>query len=320
LVSMDGVETVNVRLIGTAAETVELNAADWSGVAVLSNASSLSATTLEVSGVESAANITLYGNTDVSIGYASTTTANALGTIVDAGTFAGATDIFASATANATAHLDFDLENTGLVSGIAVTISGTNNYVRLEGGSNAEAYTVNGAGNATLVTDDLVVSFNAAAAAGNVDVTFQGASEVVAVGGAGNDAFRFGTTLTNSDSVDGGAGTDTIRATLGVFSRTLATTNVEAAVLTFADDAGGTVNATGSQAITSYTLAAGSAGADANVAGVVSGATISLTVAANNLDDVTIGYASGATTGTINLGSATGAVAIDQMNVTGLLR
>ena len=106
LVSMDSVENVNVRLLSAA--TTELNAADWSGVAVLSYASSLSATTLEVSGLESTTNVTLYGNTDVSIQYAATTTRNAVATLLDAGTFAGATDIFASVTCPSLPYLVFD--------------------------------------------------------------------------------------------------------------------------------------------------------------------------------------------------------------------
>ncbi len=311
LVSLDSVENVNVRLLTAA--TTELNAADWSGVAVLSNASSLSATTLEVSGLESTTNVTLYGNTDVSIQYAATTTGNAVGTIVNAGTFAGATDIFASATANATAHLDFDLENTGLVSGIAVAISGTNNYARLEGGSNAEAYTVNGEGNATLVTDDLVVAFNAAAASGNVDITLQGASDAVVTGGAGNDVLRLGTTFSNGDSFDGGAGTDTIRATVSAFNRNLNTSNVESAVLTFSESAGGDVNASGST-VTSFTFAASTADNAASVSQIANGATITLND--DSIGAVTLDYASGATTTTLNIGSPSGTVGIGTLTIT----
>jgi len=313
LVSIDGVETVNVRLIGTAAETVELNAADWSGVAVLSNASSLSATTLEVSGVESTTNITLNGNTDVSVQYASTTTANAVGTIADAGTFAGATDIFASATANATAHLDFDLENAGLVSGIAVTLNGTNNYARLEGGANAEAYTINGAANATLITDDAVVSFDASGASGNIDVTLEGASSAVVKGGAGNDTLRLGTTFSNSDSFDGGAGTDTIRATVAGFDTDLRTTNVENAVLTYTESAGGAVNASAST-VTNFTFAAGTAGNAAAVLEIGNAATIILND--DSLGDVTLDYASGASTTTLNIGSVSGTVGIGALAIT----
>jgi S-layer protein len=298
LVSIAGVENVNVRLIGTAAETVELNAADWSGVAVLSNASSLSATTLEVSGVADTTNVTLYGNTDVSIQYASTTTANAVGTLVGAGTFAGATNIWVSATAAATAHLDFDLENAGLVSGIAVTLSG-NNFARLEGGANAEVYTITGVGSAALVTDDTITSFDASGASANIDVTFEGTSEVVAKGGAGNDTFRFGTTISNSDSVDGGAGTNTVYVTEGAFNRNLNTTNVQTAVVTFTDS--GTLNASAST-VSTFNVSAGSAGVAASISQIQTGAVINLTNDA--LGDVTLDYASGAASTTINVGTA----------------
>jgi len=312
LVSIDGVETINVRLVGTAAETVELNGADWSGVAVLSNASSLAATTLEVSGIESSTNVTLYGNTDVSVQYASTVTANAAGTLVDAGTFAGATNIWVSATANATAHLDFDLENAGLVSGIAVTLSG-NNFARLEGGANAEVYTIVGAGSAVLVTDDTITSFDASAASANIDVTFEGASDVVAVGGAGNDTFRFGTTISNSDSVNGGAGTNTVYVTQGAFNRELHATNIQSATISFTDS--GNLNVSGST-ISTFNFSAAAA-SDASVSQIANAATINLTQ--NNLAAVTLDYVTGASTTTINLGSAASSsadVALTTLTVT----
>lgn len=297
LVSIDGVENVNVRLVGTAAETVELNAADWSGVAVLSNASSLSATTLEVSGVESTTNVTLYGNTDVSIQYAATTTGNAVATLVDAGTFAGATNIWASATANATANLDLDLADGGLVSGIAVTLSG-NNYARLEGGANADVYTITGVGSAALVTDDTITSFDASGAAANIDVTFQGVSDVVVKGGAGNDTFRFGSTYSNADSVDGGAGTNSIALEQGSFNRNLNTTNVQSATITFKDS--GTLSASAST-VSTFNVSAGSAGVAASIADIRSDATVNLTN--DNLGAVTLDYVSGAASTTINVGS-----------------
>lgn len=313
LIQVQGVENINVRLLNTATTDVSMNAADWSGVAILSDASSQANTTLTVSGLASDVNVTLHGNTDISVGYATTTTSNAVATLVSAGTFAGATDIFASATANATANLDLDLADGGLVSGIAVTISGSANYARLEAGSNADAYTITGSGNATLVTDDTITTFNASGAFGNIDASFSGASDLVVTGGAGDDTFRFGTTFTNNDSVNGGSGTDTVYATIAGFNRNLNTTAVESAVLTFSEAAGGDVNASAST-VTGITFAAGTAGNAASVSQIGSGATV--TLSDDDLGNVTLDYASGVSSTVLDLGSASGTVTIGTLAIT----
>ena len=55
-------------------------------------------------------------------------------------------------------------------------------------------------------------SVDASANTGGVALTF-GAADVTVTGGAGNDKFNFGTTLTAADKVDGGAGVNTISVT-----------------------------------------------------------------------------------------------------------
>jgi len=150
-----------------------------------------------------------------------------------------------SASAAATANIDLDLNNSGLLAAVAIEVQGSVNIARIEAGSNVLTYTVTGTGNASLVTDDTITSFDGSAAQGNLDITFQGASDVVAKGGAGNDTFRFGTTISNNDSVDGGAGTNSVLATIGGFNRSLNTTNVQSTTLTFNDDNGGQGNSRG---------------------------------------------------------------------------
>jgi hypothetical protein len=310
--SINGVEVVNIRQLGTAANALVMNAVNWSGVASLSNASSLAATTLTVTGVEVATNIRLEGNTDINVAFRNSTTAGPVGiTLVGAGSADGASTL-ASATANGTAHIDLDQPDTGLISGVAVTLSGTN-LARLEAGSNVLSYTINGSGNSILVTDDTITSFNAASAQGDLDVTFSGVSEVTVVGGAGNDTFRLGTGLSNSDSVNGGSGTDTVHVTIGGFNRNLVTSNVESAVVTFSEAVGGTLNASAST-VSNFTLAAGTAGNAASLEAVGGGATI--TLSDDDLGDVTLDYASGAVSTTLNLGSASGAVALGTLSIT----
>jgi len=316
VVSIDGVETINVRsLVGTATDVTELDAADWNGVTTLTNASSTAGSELQVSGLSITTNVKLIGNADISIEFSNSTTANAAATLVDGGTFTGVSDYNASAVvANATAHLNLDAAPAGRVSAITVDLAG-NNLVNIEAGANVEVYTLRGSGSAVLSTDDTLTTVDASGFAGNLDITLNGASNVTVTGGGGNDTFRFGTTLSNGDTVNGGAGTDTIRGTVGALGRTLNTTAVEIATLTFTDDAGGTVDVTAGS-IASINILAGSAGADANIAGVANGATIYATTASDDFDDITVGAQSGASVA-IELGSAGGAGTIDALFVSG---
>lgn len=316
LVTVNGVESINVRVLATAyasaGDQVSMNAADWTGVTTLSNVSSLAGTQLDVSGLADDTTIVLNGNTDINVAFNNTATgATANAVLVNAGSAGTATTI-GSASATNTANFDFDLADTGFVTNVNLEVRGTLNLARVEAGSNAATYTVTGTGNAALITNDTITSFNAAAAQGNIDATFEGASEVVAVGGAGNDVFRFGSTYTNSDSVDGGAGTDTVVATIGAFNRNLNTTNVEAATLAFTVDGGAAFNASASTVAT-YSLVAGVASADASISSIVNAAIVN--VASDGLDDVTIDSVSGASTLTLNLGSATGQVGIEALTI-----
>jgi len=314
VVSLDGVEIVNVRsLVATGTDVTELDASDWDGVTKLTNASSIAGSELQVSGLSISTNVNLIGNTDISIEFSNTTTANAAATLVGAGTFAGVTTYgVTGVTSNATAHLNLDAGGAGRVSAIAVELSG-NNLANIEAGANVEVYTITGNGSAVLFTDDTLISVDASGYAGSLDITLNGASDVVAKGGAGNDTFRFGETYTNADSFDGGAGTDSIAATIGAFNRNLNTTNVEAATLTFSEAAGGDVNASAST-ITSYTFAAGTAGNAASVSQVADGSTITLND--DDLGDVTLDYASGALTSVLNIGSVSGTVAVGTLAIT----
>ncbi len=316
LVTVNGVENINIRMLGTAyasaGDQVSMNAADWTGVTTLSNASSLAGTQLDVSGLADDTTIVLNGNTDINVAYNNTATgATANAVLVNAGSAGTATTI-GSASATNTANFDFDQADAGFVTNVNLEVRGTLNLARIEAGSNVSTYTVTGTGNAALITNDTITSFNAAAAQGNIDATFEGASEVAAVGGAGNDVFRFGTTYTNSDSVNGGAGTDTVAVTIGAFNRTLNTTDVETATVAFTVDGGATLNGSASTVAT-YNLVAGVASADASIATIANAATVN--VASDGLDDVTIDAASGASTLTLNLGSATGQVGIETLTI-----
>jgi hypothetical protein len=300
LVSLISVETVNVRtLVTTATDVTELNAADWTGVSVLSNASSLAASELQVSGLALTTQVVVHGNTDITVEYANTATGNASVGASGAGSFAGVTTYGSTAvTAAATAHLDLDPNAGGLISGVTIALSG-NNLLNVNAGVTADSYTITGGGSAVMFTDDRLATADASAFTGNLDLQLDGASDVVVKGGAGNDTLRLGTTLSNNDSFDGGAGTDTIRATVAGFNRNLNTTNVESAVITFTG--AGELNASAST-ITTYSVSAGAVGVSAAITQIAGGATIALTN--DDLGGVTLDFASGAASTTINVGTA----------------
>lgn len=316
LVQLVNVENVNARLLGTAATAVTINANDWTGVTTLSNASSLATSLLQVSGLATTTKVSLMGDTDINVGFINTTTATDAVSVAltSAGTFGtSSVHTLAGTGGLSTAELDLDLANAGLLTKVNVEVNGGANLARLEAGSNVTTYTLTGAGSAVLVTDDTITSFNAAALTGGVDVSFSGASDVVAVGGAGNDTFRFGTTYSNGDSIDGGAGADTVALTVAGFNRNLNTTNVESATVTFSEAAGGTLNASAST-IAAFTLAAGTAGNAASVSQIANNATITLTD--DDIGGLTLDYATGAATTTINIGSASGTVAVSTATIT----
>ncbi len=315
LVSVQGVENVNVRLLSTAAEAVTLNAADWSGVATLTNASSLADTVLRVSGLSIATNVTLIGETTIEVGYANLTSGTETATVTFTGAGSASADkSYADAVSAGTiAAIDVDRNDSGLLDTLNLTLNGKN-HASIEGGAELRTLNISGTGNGFLGSDDLLTAINATGAAGNLDITLSGASDVVVKGGAGNDTLRLGTTISNNDSFDGGAGTDTIAYTQGAFGRNLNTTNVETASITFAAADTGAVNASGST-VTTFNVLAGAASADATINSIADAATVNLTVTAAGLDTVTLDAVSGAQTITINVGTAGGAGGVDGLVV-----
>jgi len=251
IVGLRSIETVNARLLGTAATAVTLNATDWVGVTTLTNASSLADSILQVSGLATTTKVVLNGNTDINVGYSNTTTAsNAVSIFLNGAGDFGATGAHTLAgTGMNTANIDLDLANAGLISSVNVEIQGGANVARLEGGSSVTAYTLTGSGSAVLVTDDLISSFDASAMQGGVDITFEGASTVAVKGGNGNDTINFATgAYVSTDTIVGGAGTVSVR--VGAFNRTLTTSGVEKATLQYNENGGGSVSMSGSDAST----------------------------------------------------------------------
>jgi len=314
VVQLSSVEAVNVRtLVASGTDVTEINAADWSGVAALSNASSIADSEFQFSGLAVTTQVVIHGNTDISGNFANTTTADVSLGANNAGSFAGVTTFGTTAvTANATAHITVDGAAAGTIGGVSISLAG-NNLLSIDAGATADSFTISGSGSAVLFTTAQLASVNASAYAGSLDLTLNGASEVTVTGGRGNDTLRLGSTFSNNDTFDGGDGTDAIRVSISGFNRDLRTTNVESAELTFTEAAGGTVNASAST-VTSYTFAAGTAGNAASLEAAANNSTFNLND--DDLGDVTLDFASGATTTTLNIGSVSGTVGVGFLAVT----
>jgi hypothetical protein len=303
LVSLDGVEVVNIRQLGTAAQALTVNAADWSGVAKLSNASSIAGTLLQVSGATAGLTLELNGDTDLNVDFVGLTsgTDSAVISLVAAGSGSASTALSYS-------DIDLDLDGSGLLDAATLTLQG-NSYVNIKGGDDLRTITVNGSANYLVLkttATEVITSIDASALNGTNKFFLSGRNDIAVVGGGGNDTFTFGTSLNASDSINGGSGTDTISATLGNSVVRLQATAVEAASLTLGEAAGGELDLSAAQSVTTLTVVASAAG---NVATVTNFAGGTANLAGDNIGDITIDTVGSAALSVV-IGSATGAVSI----------
>lgn len=118
------------------------------------------------------------------------------------------------------------VNSNGTTTNYLTTLESTNSTGTGAGNSVLQTLTISGAAALNVSTDIAFDSNNkgtvdATAAAGGVTLGFTAGEDVTVTGGAGNDSFSFNTGLTAADSVDGGAGTDTVKVT-GMDTFTLA--------------------------------------------------------------------------------------------------
>jgi len=309
VVSLEGVEQVNVRMLEAA--TTTLDASDWNGVATLSNYSSTADSTLSVSGLTIATDISVYDETNVTVEFADIATGAETATVILNSVGSGTTSTV-TVVAGGTANVNLDATAADTLAAVNLTVNGTN-FLRLEGGDGLRTVTLNGTGNVHLTTDDLIATLDASALTGTNRFTLSGRSEVSVVGGAGKDTFAFGTSLNSYDTINGGEGaTDALTATLGNSTVRLNATAVEEATFTLAEAAGGAVDFSAAASVQKLTLAAGTAGNNVTLSNFA-GTTINLSD--DDIGELTLDTVSGVSQ-VINLGSSTGYVSISAISVT----
>jgi hypothetical protein len=196
LANVSNIETYSVTSAGGGAE---LNLLNSSGYKLLESSGGSAAVKFSSVGTIADAHIAnttnAAGTADFNIVYA-------------AATVAGTADIQKVAIDNAAVNT---LTLAGIET-IALTTSGKNTVANIVDTS-LKSVTSAGAGALTATfdaTDAAMTSFDASAATGAQKITFNAVSDVAVKGGSANDVFTFGATFTSKDTVDGGAGIDTV--------------------------------------------------------------------------------------------------------------
>ena len=307
-VTLKNIETVNAGVQATDATGGQLDAAGWTGVTTLSNAGSTAGSLLSVSGLALTTTVYASGNTDVTLDYRGDLSGSADTVSVQLAKFGTGTAQTLSGTGEVILAAGVDAVN--------VSLAGTS-FVSIDG-DDIKTITLTGDGAATVLTNDAITRFDASALVGTNAFTFSGsATTLVATGGAGNDTFTFVTGgLSNADVIEGGAGTDTIRASLAGGTSAPALTGFESGRFLFQTTINNKLdlasNTTGWNGITVSGSAAGTDVELMNVYAAASGLT--LTLDDSTLADITLDSVTGSSV-TVNVGSASGAVGINSLEV-----
>jgi len=282
---LNSVETLNVRMLSS----TTLDASLWSGTGAINVTNdSLDDKTLTLTGLASGVVLGLNDKVNVNA------------TLLDA---TGASD---------TVKVLVNSAGTGSVTVASVeTInlfaSGTN-VLDLEGGASLANVAVSGNGTLTLTTNDTVSAINLSQFSGTTTTTVSAASNLSFTGNTGNDTVVFSLqNLTSADTLSGGAGTDTLRASLD---------GAELKNVSNFETGNFAVSAAVDSNFSGFSTLSFSGGTDVslNLSGIAVGATVNFgNISAST---VSLGYDSGGVAN-VNLTGSAGTVALSTTRVTG---
>ncbi len=262
-----GIESWNVT--PTTNQNSSVTAADYAGLTNITynEDATTTAKTFGVTGLTTGATVTLVSNTDANtIGVVTiaktdaTATTDALTVNLRGFAAATGTSIVDSLTTTGYETLTID---SGVATGTTAQTAAKANVVTTIDDVDLKTLTLTGASVLTIsgmTAGAAPTTVNAGAMTGAFNYTTAVTSNVALTGGSGNDTFALGTTLNNSDTVDGGAGTaDSLTATVSGATATtgaLRISNVETINLTEATTS--TIDVTNISGATSVNFAGNS--------------------------------------------------------------
>jgi len=131
--------------------------------------------------------------------------------------------------------------DTAGIEALTIASNGAGNYISsLATGGDVKSITITGAAPLTITTltgsDASLTAIDASAATGKISIDAATATSVLKItGGSANDTFTFAATLDVNDTVDGGAGTDTVSVSSAIATNVVLT-NIETLSLTAGAD------------------------------------------------------------------------------------
>lgn len=243
--TVKNIETINIRGL----DTVTFNTVNVTGANTINATETLAGTTTTVSNLASTA---------TTLGLAGKGNLTATFDLADLSGKADTVSVnLSGAGTSAATRSTVTVSNGNAIEAVKIAATGAN-FVNLDAGTANASITVTGAGSLNLASaggaaftgdaTNAALTIDASAATGAQTYSL-GSGAITVKGGSAGDSFTFGATLGSTDSVDGGAGADTLSFEVGNAVQILPTvSNVEVLAAKFS--AGGIFNASKTTGVT----------------------------------------------------------------------
>jgi len=213
-VTLSGIETVVALNYETSVNDTTIDLANATGVATVGFSGSSATGDTVYSNVQNVVAAEMAGDGDLSIVYTTALLTGAADTANLAAKGAGTS-------AGSAGFLTWGGASSRVVETLNIASTVNANFITINASNDHKTLVVTGDKNLSITNtlDTTVTRIDASALTGNLTVT-AGVSNINITGGAGNDSVDLVATLTTADTLDGGAGTDTITVTTATFSST----------------------------------------------------------------------------------------------------